>query len=263
MTTIPKYIFIIPYRDRFLEKIHFSNYIKYILEDYNESSYAIYYSEQLDNRPFNRGATKNIGFLAIKELYPDNYKDIKFIFNDVDTIPIQKNILNFDVDFNNIKHYYGFTTTLGGIFSIRGKDFEYILGFSNNWGWGLEDNVILDRAIKNKINIDRDNFFKYKDENILHTSINNIKNIANNEPARYMKKLLDNINDITDLKYTIVNNIIDENSYKNQYVIKIESFSTKYKHSDTLYYDQNLSKNPKLVNNKLKTDIFKMNFIQR
>ena len=172
MSTIPKYVFIIPYRDRFLEKIHFSNYIKYILEDYNEDSYAIYYSEQLDKRPFNRGATKNIGFLVIKELYPDNYKDIIFIFNDVDTIPIQKNILNFHVDFNNIKHYYGFTTTLGGIFSIRGRDYESILGFSNNWGWGLEDNVILDRAIKKKINIDRNNFFKYKDENILHTRIN-------------------------------------------------------------------------------------------
>ena len=127
----------------------------------------------------------------------------------------------------------------------------------------MEDNVILDRAIEKKINIDRDNFFKYKDENILHTSINNIKNIANNEPARYMKKQLDNINDIADLKYTIVNNIIDKNLYKNQYIIKIESFSTKYNHIDTLYYNQNLSKNPKLVNDKLKTNNFKMNFIQR
>ena len=263
MSEIPKYIFIVPYRDRELEKIHFSNYIKYILEDYTDNSYAIYYSEQLDNRPFNRGATKNIGFLAIKELYPDNYKDIIFIFNDIDTIPIKKNILDFNVDHKTIKHYYGFITTLGGIFSIRGLDFENILGFSNNWGWGLEDNVILDRAEKNNIYIDRNNFFKYLDKNILHMDITNIKNIANNEPGRYMKKQLDNINDITDLKYTIVDNIIDKVLYKKQYIIKIESFSTKYKYNASLYYNQNLSKNPKLINNKLKTDTLKMNFIRR
>ncbi len=78
-----------------------------------------------------------------------------------------------------------------------------------------------------------------------------------------MKKQLDNISDITDLKYTIVNNIIHDKLYKNQYVIKIESFSTKYKHNDTLYYHQNLSKNPKLTNDKFKTNTFKMNFIRQ
>ena len=81
---IPKKVFIVPYRNRVQQKFFFSKYMSFILE--NEEDYEIYFSHQCDTRNFNRGATKNIGFIAMKQKYPNDYKNITFIFNDVDTL---------------------------------------------------------------------------------------------------------------------------------------------------------------------------------
>ena len=88
---IPETIFLIPYRDREKHKIEFEKAMKINL--CNMNSYKIYFVHQCDKRSFNRGAIKNIGFLAIKNLYPNNYKDITFIFHDIDIL-VASNLSN-------------------------------------------------------------------------------------------------------------------------------------------------------------------------
>ena len=94
--------------------------MKYILEDVSYP-YEIYFSHQCDKRDFNRGAMKNMGFLAIKDKYPDNYKNITFVFNDVDTMPYTKDLFDCNTKKGVVKHFYGFDFSLGGIFSITGR----------------------------------------------------------------------------------------------------------------------------------------------
>ena len=165
----PKIIFIVPYRNREAHLENFKNHMKIVMEDYPADSYKYMFVHQQDTREFNRGAMKNIGFIVASRLYPNHYKDITFVFNDVDNMPARKNILPFATSANKIKHFYGYTYTLGGIISVLGRDFERIGGFPNFWGWGYEDNLLQQRAINAGIEIDRDVFFKINDtENIVH-----------------------------------------------------------------------------------------------
>jgi hypothetical protein len=164
---IPKIVFIIPYRDRVEHKEFFTVYMKHVLEDIPKTDYEIYFVEQKNTLPFNRGAMKNIGFLALKYKYPNDYKNITFVFNDVDTVPYSKNVINYDTTPGIVKHYYGFKFALGGIFSIKGEDFERTNGFPNFWAWGGEDNYMQKRVEYAGLYIDRSVFFNILDKNIL------------------------------------------------------------------------------------------------
>ena len=60
-------IFIVPYRNRGGQLRVFLSHMKYLLEDHPVEEYRIYIAQQADNRPFNRGAMRNIGFLEAKK----------------------------------------------------------------------------------------------------------------------------------------------------------------------------------------------------
>lgn len=204
----PEVIFIVPYRDREPHKHFFSEYMNHVvMSDYvKNKDYAIYFVEQKDTRPFNRGAMKNIGFLAIKYKYPLHYQNITFVFNDVDTIPHKKNVIDYKTSHGVIKHFYGFTFALGGFFSITGADFERIGGFPNFWGWGCEDNCIYDRAIQHGVYVDRSTFFKIGDMNILHIYDGVVRNICRKEAySAKMKSTTETVFTIRNLsfEYTI------------------------------------------------------------
>jgi len=204
----PKIIFIIPYRNRIQQKHFFNIYIQHILEDYPENYAKVFFVEQNEQHAqFNRGAVKNIGFMALREKYPNDYKNITFVFNDVDTVPYKKNILNYETTIGTIKHFYGKRFALGGIFSITGADFERIGGFPNYWTWGHEDVVIVKRAEQQKhgIRIDRTNFFELGDPNIIQLNDEKTRNVdistsfVDEDPLNTMKIIMN-------LKFSIIDN---------------------------------------------------------
>ena len=194
----PRIIFLVPYRDRKEHQEIFANHMKNVLTDLD--NYKIIYIHQMDTRSFNRGAMKNIGFLYVKEQYPETYKEITLVFNDVDTMP-KKNTLDYDTIKGTIKHHYGFSFTLGGIVSIKAGDFELINGFPNFWAWGYEDNTLQSRAKKHNIKIDRSKMLEVGSNDIIHLKDEILKTVNKEEYQMYMKQSNEGYKNIVDLDY--------------------------------------------------------------
>ena len=241
---IPKKVFIVPYRNRPQQKFFFSKYMTFLLEDVVE--YDVYFSHQSDSRHFNRGAMKNIGFKAMKQKYPNHYKNITFIFNDVDTMPFYK-IFDYETVPGVIKHYYGFKYTLGGIVVIKGGDFERINGYPNFWGYGMEDNCLQKRAEMFALKIDRTNFYPIGSPNILQL-FDGVSRIINKKDPWRMKhdNGFDGIRTITQLRYSIDtkstneadNQLVVENP--NIFFINVTHFITGIDYNADEYYKYDL-----------------------
>lgn len=215
-----KIVFVVPYRDRKEHKHFFEKYMEYILEDYDPESYIVIFSEQKNNNPFNRGATKNLGFLYIKKKFPKLYSRLTFVFNDVDNVPFKKNLLDYQTKRGIVKHFYGYNFSLGGIVSVNGSDFNMMNGFPNYWGWGFEDTMLYRRAIKYNLKINRDTFFPVLSHSIIHFSDNSTNNTVFKKQQNEIKKketdglnTLRNINQEWDENNHILNNITFDCSY--------------------------------------------------
>ena len=241
---IPKRIFIVPYRNRIQQKFFFSKYMSFILEDKND--YEIYFSHQCDARTFNRGAIKNIGFIAVKNKYPEHYKDITFIFNDVDTLPFHK-IFDYETSPGVVKHYYGFKYALGGIVVMKGGDFEKTNGFPGFWGWGMEDNVLQKRCEAVGLKIDRSIFHNIGSPEILQLFDGISRIISKKDPWRGENDNgIDGLTTISQLKYTIDEK--SENPTDNIFVIhnskimiiNISTFLTHVPFGSEEYYNYDL-----------------------
>lgn len=219
----PKKIFIVPYRDRVIHRDRFLERMTDYLKD--ESDWEIYFAHQCDGRPFNRGAMKNIGFLAMKRKYPAEYGDITFIFHDVDTWPTENGIIKYDTTDGVVEHYYGYTFALGGMFAIKGKDFDKTKGFSNFWGWGLEDNIIHDRCIAAGLSIDRTVFFPITDTNNIHREDDgSLRLISKGDASVYTYDKPDNMDDIKELNFTIDSDMINITGFEVDMRIEDQDF---------------------------------------
>jgi len=214
--------------------------MKYVLED--ESNYDILFVHQNDNRLFNRGAMKNIGFLYAKDKYY-NYKEITFVFHDIDTLPYRKGLIDYHTRANEIKHFYGFTFCLGGIFSIKGADFEKLNGFPSFWTWGYEDNVIYQRALKEKIIIDRGEFYTIGNMNILHFMDGLTKTVSKARPTmKDIKNIRDGLNTLQNIQYDY------DESNKMLNVLNFESSLKLHNNIETISV---LGRPPKKISNTI------------
>jgi hypothetical protein len=200
---IPKIIIIVPYRDRVDQRKQFINHMPTMVDHLN---YKIMIIHQYDKRLFNRGAIKNIGFLAVKEQYPNHYKNITLVFNDIDTMPQRKYQFSYDTVRNSVNHFYGFIQTLGGIFAIKGSDFEKLNGFPNIWTWGLEDNAILQRCKKLGVSINRNEFVpSFDSKKIINLEHGSMRIISPNIESKLLVDYkMDGINTLYNISYRTV-----------------------------------------------------------
>lgn len=231
MNHTPNIVFIIPYRDREEQQKNFCEKMKVLLENVDKSTYKILFIHQCDKRDFNRGALKNIGFLAIKNDYPETYKNITLCFNDIDTYPSKKDLIpDYSTIRGVVKHFYGYTFTLGGIVSINAYDFEQINGFPNYWAWGFEDNMLYNRVIlSSNLTIDRSVFYAIDDLNISQINNSPIRIVNKIEFGRYVAKNNEGIDSIYNLRY----NINDDNGLVN--VTYFDTNFTPYPQYNTEY----------------------------
>jgi len=244
LVSVPKKVFIVPYRNRPQHKFFFSKYMSFILEE--KEDYEIYFSNQCDDRTFNRGATKNIGFLAVKEKYPEHYKNIIFVFNDVDTIPFS-NIFDYETTHGVVKHYYGYKYALGGIVVMTGADFERVNGYPCYWGWGMEDNSLQKRCEYCNIKIDRSTFYNIGSPQILQLFDGISRIISKKDPWRMENDNgLDGLRTISKLKYAIDSKSFNPNdnifvvNNPRIFIINIQSFLTHVRFETDQYYKYDL-----------------------
>ena len=251
MSAITKTVFIVPYRNRPQQKFFFSKYMSFILEA--REDYEIYFSHQCDSRTFNRGATKNIGFLAVKQKYPDHYKDINFVFNDVDTVPFNR-IFNYETTRGVAKHFYGFKYALGGIVVMKGADFERINGFPCYWGWGMEDNVLQKRCETHGVTIDRSVFYPIGSPEILQLFDGISRIISKKDPWRMdTDKGIDGLRTISKLIYKLDDKSPNPNDnifvvHNNRiFYVNIASFLTLNPFENDQLYNYDLREPPRKI----------------
>ena len=113
-------------------------------------------SQDEDGVKFNRGKLLNIGFeIAVKARYDS------FVFHDVDLLPNEDLSLYYacvptvPIHIAACWHERGYTANkffFGGIVSFSKLHFTQVNGYPNNfWGWGGEDEVIMDRCTTHRI----------------------------------------------------------------------------------------------------------------
>lgn len=157
---------IIPHRNRIDHLIEFYNYFNKLSDKLFNNKIDVYVIDQNNADKFNRGFLLNLGYLIAKK--HKSYD--RYIFHDVDSYPdndlfdLYMSHINLNIHFASpyLKYKYNFYTFFGGIIGFTKSDFEKINGFPNTFfGWGGEDDALLNRCTKHNINVYRPNKGSY------------------------------------------------------------------------------------------------------
>jgi hypothetical protein len=182
----------------------------------------------------------------MKAKYPDDYKNITFIFNDLDTIPFNR-IFDYETTSGIVKHYYGFDHSLGGIVVMKGQDFELVNGYPNFWSWGFEDACLQKRCLNANLVIDRSHFYKIGSPEILQLFDGMDRIINKKDPHKLHTDVgHTGLRSIHKLEYMIERTSSNENDNlyqgmpNNFSYINITSFLSETRFEDDEYYTYDL-----------------------
>ena len=147
---------IVPYRNRPQHLSRFIGHIEaYFTRDKLDKTikYTLHIVEQYDDKRFNRGKLKNIGFDLAKSI--SDYT----IFHDIDYLPIWT---DYSYNYNPTRLiWYGleykedYETFFGGVVLLPNTSFQTVNGYSNHYeSWGFEDADLRNRILSKSLTID-------------------------------------------------------------------------------------------------------------
>jgi hypothetical protein len=143
-----------------------------------------------------------------------------------------------------VKHYYGYKFALGGMFAIKGADFERTKGFPNFWGWGIEDNAMNDRCLSTGLTIDRSCFYDINDTKIVRTFDGFSRIISRKDSLIYKTSTPDDIQSLRDVKWRLNANA---NGVANAFMIHIYRFECTMNYRDQIYQPIDIRTTKKLI----------------
>jgi hypothetical protein len=158
---------IVPYRNR---AEHLAEFVPAMCAYLHSVTHHIYVVEQADNKLFNRGKLLNVGFRLVADdtmmaramTYPvTDFSHV--VLHDVDMLP--EEVLYSPVDrpthlagaASQFAYTLPYPSYFGGVTLFPVADFRRVNGYSNDyWGWGCEDDDLLDRCAHHGIAVGRE-----------------------------------------------------------------------------------------------------------
>lgn len=140
---------VVPYRDR---ADHLERFVPAIIGAIPGVELLIV--EQGNDKPFNRGALCNVGFIFSSHSHII-FHDVDMIPEDVDYSP-QNGATHLATAASQFEYNMPYLNYFGGVTMFDRNSFEACNGFpANYYGWGLEDDALLDRAQVANVDVNR------------------------------------------------------------------------------------------------------------